>query len=476
MEQVGWIQQRLFAPELEALPGPQGFGVKVGRMIYLVAREFRSDFCFERAASLTFATIISLFPLTVLFVTVAASVTEGKAIIDFIKEHLTPILAPDFQKPLNAWLEDSYTQKGFKQWPTGLINLIAAVGLLLSALGVLVVAERVFNRIWKVRGRRSYFQKVTTFWLLLTTSPFLILASIGFEKSLSPLQSLVAGPESTIGAIYSWFVAVCVGFLAFTLTYKFLPSARVKLGSAAVGAVVAAVFWELSKRGFYLYVELRGQSPNFYTHVAAIPLFLIWIYLTWVVALCGGEISYVYQNLKILSRETQRRQAAPQYSLPYLGVFLTARVAAAFQDGRPSPTVDQLAEEIDLQGEGLQVAASFLVEKGILVEDSRASGAYLMGKDPRLVLMSDLVNMLGCEAFPGDVVSESEGPPEGVGIREDEVARRIDGLFRRARKGSLLSMGELTLESFTTVEGREKAFETVHEDGKVTPKTVDSRR
>ena len=151
--------------------------LRVGRLLFLAVRGFRRDFCFERAATLAFATVISLIPLAVVFLSFAVQFGAGDMVMESAREHLIPLVAEDFKEDLAEWLQNQISKDAFAKGLVGLVGLIALVSLIFAALGVFVTAERNFNRIWKAQGTRTYLQRLNTFWVVLTTSPFMITAS-----------------------------------------------------------------------------------------------------------------------------------------------------------------------------------------------------------------------------------------------------------------------------------------------------------
>lgn len=474
MFKPGSLRKLLFADESAELRGVRGLALKLGRLVYLAVREFRSDLCYERAMGLTFATIISLFPLSVLFATIAMSFGGGQEIIDYVKDRVFEYVAPEFQDSLSKWLDDSFSEGAIKQWPTEFINLVAGFVLLLSALGVLVMAERAFNRIWKSPSRRTYIQKVTAFWVILTTSPIMIVASMGVGKLLAPEGDAGESLAEPSGFLYDVAVPACVGFLGFTMIFLFLPSTRVRLRSAAVGALVAMVFWEIAKRSFYLYVESRGGDTNFYSQVAAVPLFLIWLYLSWVITLWGGEICYVYQNLSKLSRGVRLERHQTRHSRVYLGTLLTARIAEAFNAGRSTLSIAELTAELEVEAHEFDEVARTLAAAGVILEDAASPGCYTLAQNPRRVGIDALVRVLEEKEFPADQAAERGRESEKSA--SPALRRRLDELLGRARAASRKVLAEGTLEDLVgpgDVASRDLALPP--EDERRPRKAVDSR-
>lgn len=447
------IKRLLFARDPTELRGLSGYAIQTARLFYLSAREFRHDFCFERAASLTFASIISMIPLSVLFVGFAGLLGGGERIIEFVEEKIFQHLAPEFQKDLSQWLEEYVSPDAFRAGPTELVNLGALVGLLLAALGILTTAERVFNRIWKVRGTRSYLQKLSAFWVILTTSPFMVVASIWVEGFLVPEGGVIEKLTNAywfVDALYNLLVPVFIGFIAFSLLYIFMPSARVNVRSAAVGALVAALLWELSKRAFYLYVLHAGAVTNFYKQLATVPLFLIWLYVTWLILLLGGEISYVHQNLTTLSDfRAAKSPRCLRFPRGLIGLYLLLRVQAAFRSGGPPLKLTEIGEELGESPDVVKPLIGRLAESGILVADIRAPDCYVLARHPATVKIQDVLRVLletgsGKETSP---ISPLPAPRKG-GQDQDQAtaATGLEALYRRAWEAFLGTFQGVSLE------------------------------
>lgn len=415
--------------------------VNAARVLYLSGSEFRRDFCFERAASLTFATIISLIPLAVLFVSIAGRLGGGDSIIRFVEDQFFKFVAPEHQEDLAIWLKTYISKEAFSRSPTGVINILAVLGLFLAALGVFVTAERVFNRIWNVRGSRSFFQKATVFWVLLSTSPLLMLVSIsvdGYVQQFTEAHELL---KITYGFVVPFFI----GFIGFSLFYIFLPSTRVRLTSAGWGGLSAALLWEISKHGFGVYVRRAATVTSFYEQIAAVPLFLIWLYVTWVIILWGGQISYAHQNLQSLRRAMGRRLFRGRSDSPaYLGTCFLALVGDAFSRGAQPPSVEWIAARLKAPEEVLARLAADLAEQGYVVEDPRTPGVFLPARAPDRILLRDLVGWLDS----GSQMPELDEDLEAEGAAADRaVTGRVRRLFRESRRLSLSAFGELTLDA-----------------------------
>ena len=143
------LKEILFSRAPEELVGFRGFLTKVGQVLYLAVRKFRKDFCLERAASLTFFSIISLIPLTVLFLSIANVRGEGGRIKEWFIEKVPKLLLGEnagLTENLRQVIKESIGDDALAD-PSGLVNFTAFCGLVMISLGIYFAAERVFNHI-----------------------------------------------------------------------------------------------------------------------------------------------------------------------------------------------------------------------------------------------------------------------------------------------------------------------------------------
>jgi uncharacterized BrkB/YihY/UPF0761 family membrane protein len=150
------LRDRILEPNLESLHGLRGRCVRAARLAWFAAGKLRVDLGFERAATLSFVTLLSLIPLGVLFFSFADLVEETDRIARYVKDNLVPLAAPDFQTQLSAALDDYFTkQEAFREGMRGWAGFVGVLTLIPAALVMMVTAERTFNRIWKVPTRPS---------------------------------------------------------------------------------------------------------------------------------------------------------------------------------------------------------------------------------------------------------------------------------------------------------------------------------
>ncbi|MDH3638528.1 MAG: YihY family inner membrane protein [Gammaproteobacteria bacterium] len=255
------------------------------RFFAAVGRRFLADRCLRSASALSFTTVLSLVPLVaVVFGSMSMFPVFGKwgeALQGFIYRNFVPAAGDVIFSHLERFAGTA-----------GQLTTIGLVALVLSALLLLVTIEEAFNDVWRVHKGRSLVQRVLAYWTVLTLGPLLMGASLSLTSyllslSLIPDQAMLVKAHSIFLRLLPFVFEV----LAFTLLYLVVPNCSVRPRDAFWGGVVAALLFEITKRGFALFVLNYSNYQIIYGALAAIPIFLIWIYLSWLVILIGAEFA-----------------------------------------------------------------------------------------------------------------------------------------------------------------------------------------
>jgi membrane protein len=166
-----------------------------------------------------------------------------------------------------------------------------------TALAMILTVDRVLNDIWQVRDRRPFGQRVLIYWAIITLGPILIGASLTASSYLWSLsEEAVAGTSRWLRSLLDIAPVVLSG-LAYAALYVFVPNRGVRWRDALIGGFVAAILAELLKSGFGHFIG-RGSVRSIYGAFAAMPLFLLWMYLSWYVLLFGAAIAATLPRLR----------------------------------------------------------------------------------------------------------------------------------------------------------------------------------
>lgn len=258
-----------------------------------VIKRFRSDRLPRHAAALAFSSLLALAPMVAIAFSMLSLFSSfeqlGNAFQDFIYQFLVPAAGGDLREYLDQFAGQA-----------GKLTVIGLFLFLLTALLLLFNIEESFNDIWGVEKGRSMTARITVYWALVSLGPLLMGASLAISTYL--LSVTVASGEQFATQVHSVGVVLLpflFEVLAFLLLYLVMPNVRVSFTHALMGAVVASVLFEITKRLFALYVVNFDSYQIVYGALSTLPIFLIWIYLSWVVALVGAEVVATLQSKKI---------------------------------------------------------------------------------------------------------------------------------------------------------------------------------
>jgi len=279
-------------PEADA-PGRRRFVlIQLARLLIVVWKQLVRDRCTQQAASLAYQSALSLVPILV----VAFTSLRALSIFDSDVETLT-------------WLGGSFVPSASQSVAASLAALLrrtdlralglAGAGTLLTTAFMLVHSvDRVVSDIWRIEKRRPLYQKLLVFILLCTVVPALMGASVHFGRRFLELPR-VGTFLAPLAVTFGWLFVV----------YKLVPATKVRSRPALVAAGLAAVALELLKVAFNLYAaRLHVAYDDVYGALAYFPVFLIWLYLSWLVVLGGVECTYTVQNLPVLWGEVLRHR------------------------------------------------------------------------------------------------------------------------------------------------------------------------
>jgi membrane protein len=199
--------------------------------------------------------------------------------------------------------------------------------------------DRALNAIWEVRSQRRFATKFLIYWAVLSLGPVLIGASMLVTSYLLSLPILTEAASSGIGRRLLGLTPVAASALAFTMMYLVVPNRRVRLGHALIGGVFAAILFELAKHGFGLYITQFATYQAIYGALATIPIFLVWLYLSWIMVLLGAEVTQCLSIYRWSSQDQARCQIGMGDAV---AVLLTLDEAAAKGS---APTTVELARQ-----------------------------------------------------------------------------------------------------------------------------------
>ncbi|MGE0790361.1 MAG: YhjD/YihY/BrkB family envelope integrity protein [Sandaracinaceae bacterium] len=414
---------------------PLRFARRTLRVLYLAVRGFLRDDCFEHAGALAFDTLLALVPLVVLI----ASALRSLGLWD---ELVTGYVEPWVTLTLGQAPGDQSTVRDavFKILELGERADLLALGFvgvvaLLYLLGVLLVTvETTLNRIFGARAGRGLLRRAADYGAILFVIPLALVLTIALGHSF-----LGWGGIGWADGILQQAVAVAAVSGVLTFVYLVMPHARCRFRSALLGGVVAGVLWQL---GLEAYAALQIGVTRYnalYSSFAALPLLLVWIFVSWLLVLFGAEIAAAHQDeagyrWRIRNGEpsTRTRHA--------LGVRLVARIARAFVRGESPSSLASMARALEVPPRLAESVLDDLANAHLLarLQDERAELTYVLTCDPRSVRVGDVLAVLDRGRDPYLLLRE---PPSPSGI--DAVLSGMEE--SRAHSAANITLRELAL-------------------------------
>ena len=333
--------------------------VRFYKLIYYMVRGLVSHGTLVRSAALTYYTVMSLVPI----VAVAFAIVKGFG----LSERLVASLYGLF--PQNPEVIDylvSFAENALARTQGGVVAAVALVMLFWTIIQMFSSIENAFNNIWEVKTSRSIARQWSDYLAVMLIVPiFWVVAN-----SVGRVTESVLGADTWYFVLVSKLVSMLFIWLMFTLLYLIIPNAKVKLRSALTAGIAAGTIFLLFQWG-YLYAQKAMTSYNaIYGSFAALPLFLIWLQISWEILLIGGELSFTYQNIARFGEEheSQRISYDERRKVMLATMLLVVR---NFRDQGGALPVDELRKELNLPTRVVNDILFQLTRAGQLIEVHR---------------------------------------------------------------------------------------------------------
>jgi len=423
--------------------------VQPGQVVTLVARDFFADRCLLRASALTYASVLAIVPLLALMFALLKGFGVQNQLEPLILEHIA-VGSDQIVSQIVAYIDNTNV---------GRLGLVGLATLLLTVLTLLSNIEKSFNAVWGVEETRSLFRRFADYFSVVTIGPLLILAAISMTSSLQSTALVEALKNySYVGdlVLFLFKILPFVGmWIAFTALYIFMPNTRVRVSSAFVGGVIGGSLWQLAQFG-YVHFQVGVSKYNaIYGTMAALPIFMIWIYLSWLIVLLGLEVSYALQNLGTL-RQQIRETSFNQVGHEKVALAVVLLAAKIFHRGERPWGLEQIVTYLQYPPRLVRSEVFRLKNMGILnqvSEDGDGAFSYQLGRSPQTLPMCELLRSLRHDG------------PEVVGDEGVEEQRIVSDLQQRLEVAERDSLEGLSLQDLATRLSQESDVDSRGDQG-----------
>jgi len=257
---------------------------------YCMAR-FIEDRCLVAASALSYATIVSLVPLTA----IVLAIFSGFQIFSGARDRFLTVVLDNFAPEIGekaAWWFQYLATNAAKT------TVIGTLVLILTAILLMATIEDHLQIIWRISQARAWYTRILAYWMVLTLGPVLLGVAFSLPEYFERLAE-GAGPGAVMVehvtaawfATLARFISFALESFAFSLLYCLIPNCTVRCRDGVAGALVAAVLMEVLKIAFAVFVSRLSSYGTVYGALAGVPIFLLWMYIFWVVVLFGAEVA-----------------------------------------------------------------------------------------------------------------------------------------------------------------------------------------
>ncbi len=336
------------------------FLLNQGQILTLVVRGFFADGCMLRASALTFTTLLSLVPLLALMF----SVLKGLGVQNELEPLLLENLAVGGGAAVTKIVEYINNTNVARLGTFGLIFLVIAVLTLLSNI------EKSFNSVWGVEETRPLLRRFTDYFSVVTIGPVFVVVAISMTstmKSQQLVQTLLE--QQYVGEALLLLFEVLpfmVMWLVFAGLYLFMPNVKVSPRAALIGGIFGGTLWQVSQWGYLNFQVGVARYNAIYGTMAALPILMIWLYLSWMIVLLGLEMTYATQNLRTI-RQDIRGTRVNFASQEFIALTVLLFICRRFFNGKPSMDQEELATQLDVPPRLLRSILDELIRLGFVV-------------------------------------------------------------------------------------------------------------
>jgi membrane protein len=401
------------------------------KIAVMVWQDFFDNLVKLQAMALAFKTLLSLAPLlAVLF-----SILKAFGVHNRMEPAVTEALAPlgDKGREITAYLI------GFvDKMSAGALGAVGLVTLFITVLSLMDTIEEAFNRIWRVRASRPLARKFSDYLSAILVGPVLVFAAVTITATLQ--SSDVVRALLSLDALGKGILLLMrlLPYLtlwgAFTFVYVFIPNTRVRLRSAVVGGLIAAILWQTVGWGFASFVASSTQYYAIYSSFAILLLFLLWMHIGWVIVLLGAQVAYAHQHLHFFQGDRRLLAQSPA-GREKLALHTLHLVGRNFFYGLDPMTVTDLAAHLQIPAGIVKEVLDMFAESRLVLAVNDGE-TYVLGRDPETVAIKDILDCVKNSGKKAKV-------PEDRSPEEDE----IDDLFASVDLSMTKALEGKTLQS-----------------------------
>jgi membrane protein len=375
----------------------QKYAKELWRFLLFVIDRFFADRCMQMASSLTFTTLLSLVPL----ITIALTVFSAFPVFADYSTQIKIFLLSNMMPQTGGKLITNYMAQFAES--AGKLTAVGIVFLGITAMLLMQTIDNALNTIWRVTRPRTLMLRILTYWAVLTLAPLLVGISLSLTSWLIGMSAGYARQIPLAEVMLVKLVSLTLATLAFSLLFRVVPNRHVPMRHAAIGGLVSAMAFGTMGKGFGFYISHFPTYKLVYGAFASVPIFLMWIYLSWLTILLGALIASSLPRW----RGGKQRNLGPSAQLYY-----ALRILREMDEGMHNGTVltlPALSQKLHLGFELLEHLLERLSEARVV--GKLAGKGWSLVRDLEHVQLSELRQLFVFDtgAFPAQVEDNGIG-------------------------------------------------------------------
>lgn len=391
------------------------------RIIVLSVRCFFKNNCMLHASALTYYTLLAIVPVAAL----AFAIAKGFGLYARLETWFRGTLVG---KEEVAEKIITFSNNLLENTKGGLIAGIGAIALLYITIRLMMQIEKSLNDIWGVKTGRAILRKISDYLAIVLLCPLIIIVTTGATVyttvQLSQMANAIPGISGTMNAFLALFsrtLPVIITWLIFAFIYIFIPNTRVRIIPALTGGFIAGVLYYVVQ---VLYIAAQYNVAKYnaiYGSFAALPLFLIWLQISWTFILLGAEIAFACQNVSSYEGTPGDGSVGSRRKLVY-AIKLVRTCARAFLNRQPPLTDTELSAQLEIPVRTTRLLLYELCDAGILVKvaPGERGDAFQVALPPEDITPVRIMRAL-----------QDPAPDKGLDTA-DPVCCEIEGIWKSA--------------------------------------------
>jgi len=424
---INFIKTDIWRIRKEDFPRMKYFFIKQLRILLLATRGFAQNQCPLRASALTFYSTLSIVPM----VAMAFGIAKGFGYQEILENQLLEKLSG--QEEVMIRVVD-FAHSLLENTKGGMIVGIGIIVLLWTVIKLLGHIEGSFNDIWEVKKSRSYGRKFSDYLSIMLISPLLIIMSSSATVFITTKITLITEKVALIGILSPVIffmlklIPYCLVWILFIFTYILMPNTKVNFSAGFIGGIIAGTIFQVSQLAYILFQVGVAKYNAIYGSFAALPLFLIWMQLSWFIVLFGAEISFSYQYADTYEFEPDRRQISPAFK-KLLSLQIAHLVISTFSKGEMPLTASKISRVLEIPIRLVQQLLDELVESGIFsIAEIKGNKelAYQPARDINIITINSIIKTLeqkGVDNIPVAQTPELQSLSEVLSTFSDEIEK-----------------------------------------------------